>query len=211
MDGPKICILCLICKKKDKSFRRKYTNILKCLLHSSCASLDCLSFSASSFPLHTSLLSLSQVSAPCPPSQHQTSHMRTHMAASHQEWVSWQPAGNLSLGSFHRLKATVQTLTAGSPKHKFSFNRNLCATYAAAVVRNSCCFHEAFLKLPHHQHSSTTTSSTLHDFDRISAGDFLNPISIICMAVPCDSPAHWPCYLEHSHPLRNTQVKLSCM
>lgn len=62
-------------------------------------------FIPSSFALHTAVLCCASPRF-LPPSQQQTSHKSAHMAASHQEWVSWQAAGNLRLGSFHHLKAT---------------------------------------------------------------------------------------------------------
>lgn len=60
------------------------------------------------FPPHTALLwcSFPTILPSDPASQHQTSHKRAHMAASHQEQVSWQAAGNLRPGSFYRLEAT---------------------------------------------------------------------------------------------------------
>ena len=73
------------------------------------------------FPPHTALLwcSFPRFLPPDPASQHQTSHKRAHMAASHQEQVSWQAAGNLRPRSFYRLKATNPQ--CGSQKYKFSF------------------------------------------------------------------------------------------
>lgn len=60
------------------------------------------------FPPHTALLwcSFPTILPSDPASQHQTSHKRAHMAASHQEQVSWQAAGNLRPGSFYCLEAT---------------------------------------------------------------------------------------------------------